>query len=207
MHQRCYPLLVLVVAALLSSCTSPESVVPGASTPHRYVLTNIRYFLDKGDYIDTTTVQLTGASVQNPGPSLIIQSIKEEPGELVKTSHFMIDSSVRLPKEIDLSAFDVSVPQHWYCNGLFGHTVETYPLSSTRQQKPYVSDSVRTMDINVPPRSRIDISRQIDAYHLTCSFEGMVENTTTGQRYKLTGKWKGLLRYNNRAVTLKQSAL
>ncbi|MGF7216636.1 hypothetical protein GGR92_002803 [Spirosoma lacussanchae] len=197
----------MIVAALLSSCTRPEPVAPGASTPHRYVLTNIRYFLDKGDYVDTTTIQLTGASVQNPGVSLVTQSIKEEPGELVKTSHFMIDSSVRLPEEIDLSTFAVSVPQHWYGNGLFGHTVETYPLSTTRQQKPYVSDPGRTIDINVPPRSRIDISRQIDAYQLTCSFDGMVENTTTGQRYRLTGKWKGLLRYNNMAVTLKQSAL
>lgn len=45
------------------------------------------------------------------------------------------------------------------------------------------------------------------AYQLICSFEGILENTATGQRYGLKGKWEGLLQYNSMEVTLKQSAL
>lgn len=199
--------LILCIATLISSCSRPEPAEPDATLPARYELKDIRYFFSTGDRVDTTTIQLKGTSVQNPGSTSATQQVKEDLSELVKTSLFTIDPTAQLPKEVDLSKFNVSVPQHWYGNGLFDRSIETYPLSFTQQQKPYGFTPESTSTINVPPKSRIDISRQVDAYQLRCSFECILENTATGQRYTLSGKWNGLLQYNNLAVTLKQSAI
>lgn len=199
--------LILPVITLFNACTKPELAAPEIAPPTAYQLKGLRYFVDAGDRIDTTTLKLKGASVQNPSSMSSTQQVREDLSELVKTSRFTIDPTTQLPGEIDLSKFEVSVPQQWYSNGSFGQSIDTYSLSAAQQQKPYASNGESTSTINIPPKSRIDISRQIDAYQLTCSFEGLLENTTTGQRYPLKGKWQGLLRYNNLSVTLKQSAL
>lgn len=199
--------LSLFIATLLSACSKPEPADPISAKPAQYELKDIRYFLNQGDRVDTTTLQLKGSSVQNLSLILSTQQVEEGFGELVKTSRFIIDPTSQLPNGVDLSRFDVPVPEHWYGSGLFDRSVETYSLSTIEQQKPYGFDPNRMLTINIPPKSKIDISRQITAYQLTCSFDGIVENTITGQRYPLRGKWKGLLQYDNSSTTLKQSAL
>lgn len=206
-HLFLVPTLILSVVILLSSCSKPEPAEPDTAPPANYQLKDIRYFFDTGDRIDTTTIQLKGSSVQNPSSTSLTQQVKEDLSELIKTSQFTINPTTQFPKEVDLSKFEVHVPQQWYGNDSFSQSIETYSLSFTQQQKPYASTGESTSTITIPPKSRIDISRQIDAYQLTCSFECILENTTTGQRYPLKGKWQGLLQYNNSAVTLKQSAM
>lgn len=200
-------ILGLIIANLLSACSKPEPADPVPIIPAQYELKGIRYFFNQGDRVDTTTLQLKGSSVQNPGTILSTQQVEEGFGGLVKTSRFTIDPTIQLPKEVDLSKFDVSVPEHWYGNELFGRSIETYSLSAIEQQKPYGFDSERMLTITIPPKSKLDISRQITAYKLACSFDGILENTATGQRYSLRGKWNGLLQYANPSTTLKQSAL
>ncbi|CCG98203.1 hypothetical protein FAES_0189 [Fibrella aestuarina BUZ 2] len=198
--------LSFVVVSLLGACSKPVDPVVVA-IPAQYALSDVRYFFSAGDRIDTVTLQLKGASVQNPGSTTVTQQVKEDLSELIKTSRFTIASATQLPTDIDLSKFEVRVPQQWYGNSSLVQSIETYSLSPSQQQKPYVPEREAASTITVAPKSRIDISRQIDAYQLTCSFDCLLENKTTGQRYPITGKWQGLLQYNNLSVTLKESAL
>jgi hypothetical protein len=197
----------LAIAALLGACSQPERVDPSVAAPAQYEIKDVRYFFGQGDRVDTTLVQLKESSVQNPNTVLATQQVEEGFGDLVKTSQFVIDPAGQLPSDVDLSKFDVSVPEHWYSNKSFGRSIETYSLSAIEQQKLYGFDPNRLVTLEIPPKSKFDISRQITAYQLICSFEGIVENTTTGQRYTLRGKWKGLLQYANPSTTLKQSPL
>ncbi|SFC92982.1 hypothetical protein [Spirosoma endophyticum] len=121
--------LILVIVSLLIACSKPESADPAATIPARYELKDIRYFLSQNDRVDTTTLQLKGLSVQNPSTVLSTQQVEEGFGELVKTSRFIVDPTIQLPKEVDLSKFDVNVPEHWYGNGLFGLSVCPDPLN------------------------------------------------------------------------------
>lgn len=210
---RKYPYLtstvILLLAALINSCTKPEPAEPDTVRPATYQLKDIRYFLAIGDRVDTTTLHLKGVSLQNPSSTSASQPVTEDLSELVKTARFTLDTTTQLPKELDLSQFEIPVPQERYGNGnnSLVQSIDTYPFSSVQQQKPYAPNQGATSTIVIPAQSKIDIIRQINAYQLICSFEGLLENTTTGQRYPLTGKWQGIFQYNNLAVTLKQSAL
>ncbi|QKZ13616.1 hypothetical protein [Spirosoma sp. KUDC1026] len=199
--------LGLFVAALLSACSKPESVDSVALAPDQYVLKDIRYFVAPGDRVDTTTLQLKGSSVQNTGSVLATRQVEESFGGLVKTSQFTLDPTTQLPQEVDLNQYAVSVPEHWYGNNRFDRSIDTYPLSTIEQQKPYGFGQKSTLTVNIPPRSKIDISHQITVYRLTCSFEGNLENVTTGQRYQLKGNWAGILQYANPTTLLKESTL
>ncbi|QIP13781.1 hypothetical protein G8759_14745 [Spirosoma aureum] len=199
--------LSIAIAALLSGCSKPEAVDPPEATPAQYELKDVRYFFQTGDRVDTTTLQLKGQRVQNPGTILATQQVEEGFGGLVKTSRFIFDPTTQFPQELDLSQFEVSVPEHWYGNALFDRSLDTYSFSTIEQQKPYGFDPKGILTVKIPPKSKIDISRQISAYQLTCSFEGILENTTTGQRLSLRGKWKGLLQYANPTTIFRESAL
>ncbi|MBC8154993.1 MAG: hypothetical protein H7Z72_19020 [Bacteroidetes bacterium] len=208
-HSLLTSTLILLMATLISSCSKPEPTEPDAILPASYQLKDMRYYLGMGDRIDTTTRQLKGASVQNPSSTSSTQQVTEDLSELIKTSQFTLDPATQLPKGLDLSKFEVRIPQELYSNGdnSLVQSIETYPLTFSQQQKPYAPNRGATSTIIIPPKSRIDIIRQIDAYQLSCSFECILENTTSGQRYPLKGKWQGILQYNNLDVTLKQSAL
>lgn len=201
--------VILLVVTLISSCAKPELTEPDAVLPAHYQLKDIRYFLATSDRVDTITLPLKATSVQNPSSTSATQQVTEDLSELIRTSQFTLDPATQLPKALDLSQFEVHVPQERYGNGSNSlvQSIDTYPFSSSRQQKPYAPNGGATSTLVIPARSKIDIVRQIDAYQLTCSFEGLLENTTTGQRYLLTGKWAGIFQYNNLGVTLKQSAL
>lgn len=198
--------LSAMLIGLLSACSKPADpvVVPA---PAQYTLKDIRYFFGAGDRVDTTTLYLKTTSVQNPGTVIATQQVAEGFGDLMKTSRFTIDPASQLPAGLDLGTLAVSVPQHWYGNGLFDRSLETYPLSTVQQQKPYGFDPGRLLTVRIAPNAKVAISRQITAYQLNCSFDGVVENVTTGQRYTLKGKWDGLLDYANPSTTLKESAL
>lgn len=203
----CGSVLSLVFVILLSACSKPEQADQLVPIPAQYEIKTMRYFFNQGDGVDTTTLQLKALSVQNPGSVMATQQVEEGFGELVKTSWFSVDPASQVPKEIDLSTFSVSVPEHWYGNGLFDRSIETYLISPFPQQKPYGFDSRGLLTVKIPPNSRIDISRQVKAYQLACSFEGLVENTATRQQYRFEGKWKGVLQYAHPSTTLTESVL
>lgn len=198
--------LNLGIVILLAACSKPANLEPEAAVPAQYELTDIRYFLNATDRVDTIPVLLKGTSVQNPGNTLATQQV-EIVDELVKTSQFEVDPLTTLPKGLELDKLGIKVPQNWYGTNIFDYFPEKFPLSLTPQQKPYEAPKKQVLTISIPPKSKIDVSRQIDAYQLTCSFKALLENKATGQRYTLTGKWKGLLRYNNESTTLKQYSL
>ncbi|MFD2571027.1 hypothetical protein ACFSUS_10310 [Spirosoma soli] len=199
--------LNVALAIGVSACSSPDKLEPQATPPAQYELTDVRYFLKPTDRVDTVTVKLKELSVQNLSNTLSTQQVESSFDELVRTSQFEVDQVNTLPKEVKLDKFAVRVPQNWYGQNLFDYYAEPFPLSPDPQQKPYGGYKNQVMTIRVPAKSKININRQIDAYYLTCSFEGTIQNKTTGQRYPLTGKWTGLLRYNNTLIDLKQSPL
>ncbi|WP_324673520.1 hypothetical protein [Hymenobacter sp. GOD-10R] len=203
--QHIFPSLFILIP--LSSCIKSEHTEPEPTVPAQYEVTDVHYFLTPGARIDTVAVPLKGLSVQNPSNILATQQIEASVDDLVKTSQFEIDQTSLLPKEIDLSNLVVPVPQDWAGMEAVSYSTETFPLSAIQQQKPYGTYAKQILTIKIPANSRIDISRQIEAYHLTCSFQGTLKNTTTGQRYALRGTWKGLLRYNNLSTTTRQSTL
>lgn len=197
----------LAFTALLSACSKEETVAPTPVESNQYVLTDVRYSFAAGDHVDTTVVHLKELRVQNPSNTLSTQLVEAGFDELVKTSQFELEQNTSLPKEVDLSQFDLRVPQHWYSKASFDYSVATFPLSTTLHQRPYGFAAAQPMTVQIPAQSALMISRQIEAYHLACSFQAVLENTTTGQRYPLRGKWQGLLQYAHPAITLKQSPL
>lgn len=197
----------LFILILLSSCTESGQTEPEPTVLAQYEITDVRYSLLPGAHIDTVAVPLKGLSVQNSTNTLATQQIEVGVDDLVKTSQFEIDQTILLPKEVELSNLAVRVPQDWAGNETVSYFMETFPLSATQQQKPYGAYAKQLLTVQIPANSRIDISRQIDAYHLTCAFQGLLKNKTTGQRYPLRGTWNGLLRYNSLSTTTRQFPL
>lgn len=98
------------------------------------------------------------------------------------------------------------MPAHWD-GQVFTCSVDSFPLRPTDHQRPYGVATVPPDTLQIPPTSRLVIRRQIEAYHLVCSFQAVVRNTATGQQYPVQGKWQGLLAYGQPAVTLTQYPL
>lgn len=197
----------LLIFGALSSCTESSGTEPEPTTPAQFELTDMRYFLTPKAHIDTVAVPLQGLRIQNPTNTLATQQIEVGANDLVKTSQFEIDQPLLLPKEVELNALAVQVPQDWAGMEVVSYFTETFPLSPTQHQKPYGAYATQMLTVQIPANSRIDISRQLEAYHLTCSFQGTLKNISTGQRYAISGTWKGLLRYNNLSTTARQSPL
>lgn len=103
--------------------------------------------------------------------------------------------------------FSLPVPDHWEGPSSFANSVASFPLRPTPYQQPYGFAAAHRDTLRIPPTARLVIRRQIEAYHLTCSFQAVVQNTATGQRYPLQGKWHGLLAYGPPAVTLTEYPL
>lgn len=197
------PIVASLLLLIISACTESAQPEPEPTRPAQYELTEVRYFLKPGDHIDTVTVPLKGLQVQNASNFLATQQVEVRADDLMKTSQFEVESANLLPADVVLSNLDVQVPEE----RIDRYFEKTFTLSAVAQQKPYGSFAQQTLTVNSPAHSTIDISRRIDAYYLTCSFEGLLTNKTTGQRYPLRGKWKGLLRYNNLSTTLTEHAL
>lgn len=198
--------LNLLVLVTLSACSKSPIVEPDQTRAAQYEIKTIRYFLSAGDGVDTAVVSLKTVSVQNPSNNVLNQQI-EGNYDLPKTSQFILNSASNSLNKVDLSQLEVSVPQHGYRDGSFDYSADKFVLSSTQQTKPYTGYKQQPLTVKIPAQSRIDINRQIDVYHLKCSFEGVLENKTTGQRYALSGKWQGILQYDNLTTNLTQYSL
>lgn len=196
----------LIVFLFLFSCSKPTKVEPEEVTPAQYQLKDIRYFLSSGDRLDTTSVKLDSLEVRNLGSLLSQQKVEERFDQLMKKSLFEFDQNT-VPQGVELEQIDVQVPENWFSNGSYGYFSEKFTLSTGQQQKPYGAYRTKELSVKVPPTSKIVINRAIDAYYLTCSFEATLENQTTGERHALKGKWKGVVRYNNYSIALKEYPL
>lgn len=174
--------------------------------PVSYELTEVRYFLLGTKSVDTVTLSLPGLHVQNPGATLTTQQVELGVTDLIKTSQFALDSSL-LPADVELSRLTVPVPQEWNGQEPVSYFRASFPLSATPQQQPYGSYAQQLLTVRLPPKSKLDIRRHLTAYYLTCSFQGLLLNKSTGQRYSLRGTWTGLLRYDNLAITTTQLPL
>ncbi|OJW72911.1 MAG: hypothetical protein BGO59_09205 [Spirosoma sp. 48-14] len=190
-----------------TACSTAPATEPLPNVPDQYEVRNIQYFLAPTDRIDTLTVQLKGINVQNPTNTLTTQQVEVTFDELVKTSQFSFDKTTPLPNQLDLTQIEVPVPRSWNGGNSFDFFSKKFPLSSIQQRQPYGANEKQTVAIKIPPKSSIAISRQIDSYLLTCSFQATIENKMTGQSFPLSGKWQGLLRYNNASTSLKESPL
>ncbi|NVO30324.1 hypothetical protein [Hymenobacter lapidiphilus] len=198
-----------VLGGLLSACSKSEEVAP-ASPPATYALTDMRYFMAADDRIDSTTVLLKTISVQNPTDVLLTQQVEVD-YELKKTSQFTIAQANPLPAQVKLGDFKVGVPTNLVGNTLLISPRYQFLLNATPQSKPYDLGYKQVMTIRVPPRSRIEVTSQVTALQLHCSFRGLV-NEETAQRYPakqypVEGKWQGLLYYHHFSVTFTEHPL
>ncbi|OZI08733.1 hypothetical protein BWI93_07720 [Siphonobacter sp. BAB-5385] len=194
-------------SVLFFSCSKSSNVEPEEVIPATFALKDVRYFKPASGGFDTVAVKLKGLTVSNPGEQVSTQTVTTTFDELVKTSTFEVTPPNALPKEVKLSEFSVRVPERWYSDNSYGLFSETFPLSNREQQKPYGSYQKETLNIAIPPKSTIVVDRQIEAYHLSCSFSAVLENETTGERYPVSGTWKGISHYNQASVKLTQHAL
>jgi hypothetical protein len=196
----------LLLVLLLSSCTDSGQPEPAPTRPVSYELTEVRYFLTGAGSLDTVTIALPGLHVQNPGNTLTTQQVAIGVTDLVKTSQFALDHSL-LPPDVELSSLRVQVPQEWGSNGPVSYFREPFTLSATPQQQPYGPYAQQLLTVQVPAKSKLEIGRHLEAYHLRCSLQGLLLNKNTGQRYLVRGSWKGLLRYDKLSTTVTQSPL
>ncbi|GAB3253221.1 hypothetical protein GCM10027347_12890 [Larkinella harenae] len=201
-----FVVLGLTASILFFSCSKPSKVEPEVVVPAEYELKDVRYFMDAGDHLDTVTVKLKGVTLRNSASVVAVQQVEDDFAELVKTSQFEVNKST-LPEDVQLAQLEVKVPERWYGKDSHSYFPETFTLSPEEQQKPYGAYQKDVMKINIPPKSTIVVDRQINAYHLACSFDGILVNKSTGQRYSMKGKWKGVLFYNNASVNLQQYPL
>jgi len=198
------PILIsLLLPFVLGACKQSAQSDPEPTKPAEYELTEVRYSLGPGDRIDTVSVPVKGLRIQNHSNSVATQQVEIRADDLVKTSQFDLDQTPLLPTDVVLGNLEVRVPEE----RVDSYFKEAFTLSATPQQKPYGSYAQQILTVRNPAHSAIDISCRIDAYQLTCSFVGLLTNKTTGQRYSLSGKWRGLLRYNNLSTTLTEHSI
>jgi len=213
MYQPCLRQLIprltggLLLSLLLNSCANSGQSEPAPTLPVAYDLTEVRYFLAGAAGLDTVTVSLPGLQVQNPSTTLTTQQVELGVTDLVKTSQFALAPSLQLPPDVELSSLRVQVPQEWDGKQPLSYFQAPFALSATPQQQPYGPYAQQLLTLQVPAKSKLDISRHLVAYHLSCSFQGLLVNKTTGQRYPVRGTWKGLLRYDQLSTTTTQSPL
>ncbi|MEH6304186.1 hypothetical protein RYH73_00965 [Olivibacter sp. CPCC 100613] len=174
-------------------------------TPH-YELLSFHYFLEGDDGVDTTTIKLPGAELTNPGSSLSQQDVKVNYDELVKKSNFLLDSITPLPAGLMLDTFRVKVPSIWYADNRYSFYANSFRLTAD-QEEPYKQSIEDVLHLRIPPRSRLVVSAEIDAYNLTCSFRAVFRDRNSGIQDTVNGKWKGTLRYDNSSIKLKEYPL
>ena len=199
----------LLVSVLFSSCSKSVKVETQEIPVAEYLIDDVRYFMNTNDKIDTANVVIKDTTFYNPGNVLNVQKFTGDLNKLNKTSRFQLNNLDALPKDVELDDLSVSVPQNWNSDSYFDLFPEKFPLNQQANQKPYhlASRSTEAITVNVPPRSRIVVNYSIQAYYMTCSFSAILQNKTTGQRYPLTGSWKGLLRYDNSQTKLTEQPL
>ncbi len=199
----------LLVSMLFSSCSKSVKVEPQEVSSVEYVIQDVRYFMNTNDKIDTAKVVLKDTTFYNSGTVLNVQKFTGNLNKLIKTSRFQLTNLDALPKDVKLDDLSVSVPQNWNSDSYFDLFPEKFPLNQLANQKPYnlASRSTENITVNVPARSRIVVSYSIQAFYMTCSFSAVLQNKTTGQRYPITGSWKGLLRYDNSQTKLTEQPL
>ena len=202
-------LIGLLVSMLFSSCSKSVKVEPQKMPAAEYVIQDVRYFMDTNDKIDTANVLLKDTTFYNPGNVINVQKFTGDLNKLNKTSRFQLTNLDALPKGVKLDDLSVSVPQNWNADAYFDLFPEKFPLNQVGNQRPYnlASRSTENITVNVPPRSKIAVTYSIEAYYMTCSFSAVLQNKTTGERYPLTGSWKGLLRYDNSQTKLAEQPL
>lgn len=199
----------LLFLVLFSSCSKSVKVEPQEVPAAEYVIQDIRYFMNTDDKIDTAKVMLKDTTFYNFGNVLNVLKFTGNLNDLIKTSRFELTNLDALPKDVKLDDLSVSVPQNRNSDSYFDLFPEKFPLNQQANRKPYnlASRSTESITVNVPPRSKIVVNYSIEAFYITCSFSAVLQNKTTGQRYPLTGSWKGLLRYDNSLTKLTEQPL
>jgi len=207
----CNRLLIkgLFFSMLCSSCSKSVKVEPEEVSSAEYVIQDVRYFMNTDDKIETANVVLKDTTFYNSASVINVQKFTGDLNQLNKTSRFQLTNLDALPKDVKLDDLSVSVPQNWNSGSYFDMFPEKFPLNQQANQKPYhlASRSTEAITVNVPPRSRIVVNYSIQAYYMTCSFSAILQNKITGQRYPITGSWKGLLRYDNSLTKLTEQPL
>ncbi|WP_143072169.1 hypothetical protein [Dyadobacter koreensis] len=203
-------LTIGLLASMLSfSCSKSVKVEPQEMPIAEYVIQDIRYFMTTDDKIDTAKVVLKDTTFYNFGNDLKVGKFTGNLNKLNKTSRFQLTNLDALPDDVKLDDLSVNVPQNWNSGNYFDLFPEKFPLNQLGNQRPYnlASRSTENITVNVPPRSKISVTYSIEAYYMTCSFSAVLQNNTTGERYPLTGTWKGLLRYDNSQTKLAEQPL
>jgi hypothetical protein len=184
------------------SCTKPHEQEVEVVPQSDYVLREIDYFMSGSDRIDTVNLYLGDTTLLNPGDTKAAFTFLDSFEKLTKTSSFHITNESTLPADLHLGDFTVHVPSQLNPNGSFTFFSVKLPFKGDSTIVPYGSFWSDSITVNVPERSSITVSRNVNAYHLTCSFKAVVTDKTTGLTFDVNGAWKGLLRYDNLTTRL-----
>ena len=176
--------------------------------PAEYEIESLTYRMASDDKIDTVNVKGGATEFSNPGNTLMEVAHVETFDDLVKTSLFEINGGGdQLPSDLDLSEFQVSVPEIYNENGTFSFYSEPFAISDTEQQKLYKSGATFGFNLKVPSHSKLRLEKSIDRHDISCSFTLILRNKTTGERHQVDGKWHGVLRYFNESFVLSEQKL
>lgn len=200
-----YCLSVFFYVVSCSKEALPIATAEDEISINKYKIESLVYFLGESDRIDTLISVLDTIDFKNTSNTTTKIKHVDTFSNLLKTSVFQLDSmNVKWPHDLDLTQFKVSIPEDYYPDGTFGLYSDRFPISDTLVNELYKYDNKFSLDLTLPPYSKLIVTKSIHQYNLTCSFQLVIRNATTGELITLKGKWKGNLRYNNEHVSVKE---
>ena len=206
-------LFIVAIAFLFLGSCSKESLHPEVDEdetilPHEYEIESLTYLLADDDKIDTVKIKGSTEEFTNPGNTLMEVQHVETFDDLVKTSFFELNlEEDELPSDLNITEFEVNVPNVYYEDGTFSYYPEPFTISDSEQREPYKGYSTFTFDLKVPAQSKLILGKSIDRHDIICSFKLVIRNKTTGEKYSVDGKWHGVLRYFNESFLVDEVVL
>lgn len=202
---RLYCFFFLIFFHFFISCEKGIDAVENQVNISEYKIENITYFWAENDKIDTLNISLDTLEFKNL--SNMIKNIKyvDTTSKLLKSSIFELDdNSKKLPNDLKLAAFQVLIPEILFSDGTFGFYSEKFPISDILINKRYINNTTSSLDLILPPTSKFIVTKSINQYNISCSFQLNIRNMTNCEKISLRGKWKGNLRFNNENYNVKE---
>lgn len=192
------------------SCTkeSEELIPEEEEVPDPvYKLIQSWYTMEPGDAIDTLLVNFRTQTVANISPRPIEHTFTNSSRDLLKRSSFLIDS-VSVPPGLLLDSFLVRVPSNRLGENEFTLYPDMFPISrretSQPLSNPVIEEEFRT---TVQSYKELTFSGTVQERAMQSSFFAIFEDSLTGVRDTVTGKWKGTLNFGNTSMRVDERSL